>query len=206
MSGASCPIVVAISGASGAAYAERLLGALLDADRDVTLLVTDPARLVIEHELGVEVPGAGAGGQRQAVEAWLGVADHPGRLRVADVRDLMDAICSGTHRSAAMVVIPCSMATLSGIATGRADDLVLRAADVMLKERRPLILVPRETPLSLIHLRNMTAVAQAGGLILPAMPGFYHDPKTIDDLVDHVVGKVLDQLGVDHGLTRRWGD
>lgn len=198
------PVIVAVTGASGAAYAQRFLRALLDAGRETVLLITEPARLVIAHELGVSIP---ATDQLPAAKAWLGAdGANADALRVADRSDLMDPICSGTHRAAAMVVIPCSMATLAGVATGRADDLVFRSADVMLKERRPLVLVPRETPLSLIHLRNMVAASEAGATILPAMPGFYHGPRTIDDLVDHVVGKVLDLLGIDHGLTRRWGE
>lgn len=195
-------IVVTISGASGAIYAERLLRALVGAHRRVTLLVTEPARLVIAHELGVKIPPTD---QQSAVEQWLG-GEAADLVRVADPRDLMDPICSGSHPTGAMVIIPCSMAMLSGVATGRGDDLVLRAADVMLKERRLLVLVPRETPLSLIHIRNMAAVAEAGAVILPAMPGFYTRPKTIDDLVDHVVGKVLDQLGISHELFTRWGE
>lgn len=195
-------IVVAISGASGAIYAQRLLRALIEAHRRMALLVTEPARLVIAHELGVSLPEKD---QQSAVEAWLG-GEAAQLVRVADPRDLMDPICSGSHRTDAMVIIPCSMAMLSGVATGRGDDLVLRAADVMLKERRLLVLVPRETPLSLIHIRNMAAAAEAGAVIVPAMPGFYAGPQTVDDLVDFVVGKVLDQLGVQHGLFRRWGE
>jgi 4-hydroxy-3-polyprenylbenzoate decarboxylase len=195
-------IVVAISGASGAVYAERLLRALVGAHRSVTLLVTEPARLVIAHELGVKLPQTD---QQKAVEKWLG-GEASDLVRVADPHDLMDPICSGSHLTGAMVIIPCSMAMLSGVATGRGDDLVLRAADVMLKERRLLVLVPRETPLSLIHIRNMAAVAEAGAVVLPAMPGFYTRPRTVDDLVDHVVGKVLDQIGVSHDLFARWGE
>lgn len=195
-------IVVAISGASGAVYAQRLLRALIEAHRRVALLVTEPARLVMAHELSVRLPPKD---QQKAVEEWLG-GEAAELVRVADPGDLMDPICSGSHRTGAMVIIPCSMAMLSGVATGRGDDLVLRAADVMLKERRTLVLVPREAPLSLIHIRNMASAAEAGAVILPAMPGFYAGPKTIEDLVDHVVGKVLDQLGIPHEMFARWGD
>jgi len=195
-------IVVAVSGASGAVYAQRLLRVLVEAHRNVTVLITGPARLVIAHELGVDLPETD---QQSAVASWLG-GEAADLVRVADPRDLMDPICSGSHLSDAMVIVPCSMAMLSGVAIGRGDDLVLRAADVMLKERRLLVLVPRETPLSLIHIRNMAAAAEAGAVILPAMPGFYAQPQTIDDLVDHVIGKVLDQLGIAHEMFSRWGD
>ena len=120
------------------------------------------------------------------------------------IDDVTSNVASGSFRTDGMVVIPCSMKTLAGIATGYSDNLLLRAADVTLKERRPLVLVVRETPLSLIHLENMVAVTRAGAVVLPAMPAFYHRPKTVDELVDQVVGKALDLLGVDHTLYRRW--
>jgi flavin prenyltransferase len=201
------PIAIVISGASGVVYAQRLLEVLAARDVDLAVLITGPARLVLAHELGVDVP---AHEQQEAVGKWLagrtGGAEPRARLRVADVDDLMDAICSGSRAPHAAVVVPCSMAMLSGIAVGRGDDLAFRLADVMLKERRPLILVPRETPLSLIHLKNMVAAAEAGAVILPAMPGFYAEPSSIGDLVDHVVGKILDQLGLEHDLFKRWGE
>lgn len=200
-------IAVIVSGASGVVYAERLLQFLLRNGHDVTVLVTDPARLVIAHERGAAI---GERDQLAAVEDWLGLGHVEGesapQVRVAYTWDLMDPLCSGSDGPDAVVVVPCSMAMLSGIAVGRADDLAFRAADVMLKERRPLVLVPRESPLSLIHLKNLVAVAEAGAIVVPAMPGFYHDPETIDDLVDHVVGKVLDQLGIENHLFRRWGE
>ena len=118
---------------------------------------------------------------------------------------MFDAIASGSHRTDAMVVAPCSMGFVAAVANGLAADLPQRAADVMLKERRPLVLVPRETPLSLIHLRNLTAAAEAGAIVVPAMPGFYAKPESVDDLVNFVVGKVLDVLDVEHSLFKRWG-
>ena len=127
-------------------------------------------------------------------------------LRVAYPEQLFDAIASGSYRTDAMVVAPCSMGFLASVAHGMADDLPERAADVMLKERRPLVLVPREAPLSLVHLRNLTSAAEAGAIIVPAMPAFYAKPESIDDLVNFVVGKVLDVLEVEHHLFKRWGE
>lgn len=192
---------LAMAGASGSVYGLRLLRCLLDGGHEVTLVVTDMGRRVMAYETGFELPGEGA---RGAVLARLGLTDGV-RLRVAAPDAMFDAIASGSHRTDGMVVAPCSMGFAGKVAAGLADDLPSRAADVCLKERRPLVLVPRETPLSVIHLRNLTALAEAGAVIVPAMPGFYHRPATIEDLVDHVAGKVLDVLGIGHDLFERWG-
>ncbi len=175
-------IVVGVTGASGAIYARRLLE-MLCRDNRVHIIVSDVAGKIAAHE-GVTFDGLNA------------------EYHAND--KLFASIASGSHRVDAMVVIPCSAKTLAAIANGYADNLITRAADVCLKEGRPLILVPREMPLSRIHLKNMLAAEEAGALIMPASPGFYHRPATIDDLVDMVVARVLDHLGVDHTLGKRW--
>jgi len=151
------------------------------------LVVSKAAKRVIEHELEMT---------REDLEK---LADH-----AYDVDDLTAPLVSGSFKTDGMIIIPCSMKTLAGIAHGYSDNLVLRAADVTLKERRKLILVPRETPLSVIHLQNMLELARQGAVVVPAMPAYYHKPKNIDGLVDYVVGKVLDCLGIDHALFERW--
>ena len=199
----NCTVVV--TGASGSVYGMRLIEQLALAGHDVSVIFTDAGREVTAFELGFALPLGDATAAAAALAAYLEMTNTD-RIRVAYPGDLFDAIASGSHRIDAMIVVPCSMGFLSGVAHGIADDLPQRAADVMLKERRPLVLVPRETPLSLIHLRNLTAAAEAGAIIVPAMPGFYARPESIDDLVSFVVGKVLDVLDVDHQLFRRWGE
>lgn len=191
---------VVITGASGSAYGLRLTEWLLRAGHGLTLLMTPAGRKVAAYEIGLSVPEAGA---REAMLSFLELDDSV-RLRVVSVDDIFDAIASGTRKVDAMIVIPASMGFIGSLASGLASDLAERAADVQLKERRPLILVPRETPLNLIHLRNMTALAEAGAVILPAMSAFYQRPVSVDEMVDFVVGKVLDVLGLEHELLRRW--
>ncbi len=193
---------VAITGASGSAYGLRLVERLLVSDHEVTLVMTtagsDVAAFELEFELPAEEPA-------RALLRYLELsADSP--LRIACLDDLFDPIASGSHKVDAMIVVPASMGFCASIASGTASNLAERAADVTIKERRPLILVPRETPLSLIHLRNLTALAEAGAVICPAMPAFYHKPVSLDDQVNFVVGKVLDLLGVQHALFDRWGE
>ena len=193
---------VVISGASGSAYGMRLVEQLLSSGHAVTLMVTEAGAKVMDHELEFSLPEAGPA---EAVKRFLEVA--PGaQLRVVASDDLFDPIASGSNPVDAMVVCPASMGFVGSVAAGLASNLPERAADVMLKERRPLVLVPRETPFNLVHLRNLTALAEAGAVIAPAMPAFYHKPRTLDDQVDFVVGKVLDLVGVEHELYRRWGD
>jgi len=180
-------LVVAMTGASGVVYGVRLLEVLREKNVEVYLVISEAAEKVIMHELGIS---------RKDVEK---LADH-----VYDVNDLGAPIVSGSFKTDGMVVIPCSMKTLAGLACGYSDNLLLRAGDVTMKERRTLILVVREAPFSVIHLRNMLELARMGVVVLPASPAFYHKPKTVGDLVDYVVGKVLDCLGVEHGLFRRW--
>jgi polyprenyl P-hydroxybenzoate/phenylacrylic acid decarboxylase-like protein len=180
-------IIVGVSGASGAVYAVRLLEALRKYRVKTQLVVTAAAEEIVELEMGLT---------KSKLHA-LATCHY-------DVNDLTSPISSGSFVTDGMVVVPCSMKTLAGIACGYSSNLLLRAADVTLKERRPLVLVPRETPLNLIHLENMFKVAQAGAIVLPAMPGFYHKPKSIDDLVNHVAGKVLDVFHIEHKLYKRW--
>ncbi len=199
----NCTVVV--TGASGSAYGMRLIEQLALGGHDVSVIFTDAGREVTAFELGFELPTTDAAAAAAALATYLELAG-PERIRIAYPGDLFDAIASGSHRTDAMIVAPCSMGFLAGVAHGLADDLPQRAADVMLKERRPLVLVPRETPLSLVHLRNLTAAAEAGAIIVPAMPAFYSRPESVDDLVGFVVGKVLDVLDVQHDLFKRWGE
>lgn len=187
MAGANMRFIVAITGASGVIYGKRLLEVLRDENYETHLIVSRAAEGVIKYELGIE---------KEDLEK---MADH-----VYDVNCMAAPVVSGSFKVDGMMIIPCSMKTLAGIAQGYSENLILRAADVTLKEGRKLILVPRETPLSIIHLRNMLVLAKQGVIIVPAMPGFYHKPVIVNDLVDFVVGKVLDCLGVDHALFRRW--
>lgn len=188
------PVVLAVTGASGAPYAVRLLEVLARAKVPVDLIVSSHGWRLLETEAGIgdEAALRGATGGD-----WSTVTVHPDTDRGARP-------ASGSYRTRAMVVCPCSMGTVSAIAQGSSRSLVERAADVTLKERRPLILVPRETPLSLVHLRNMVAVTEAGAVIIPAAPGFYHRPTTIDQLVDFIVQRIVDQLGLDIALAPRW--
>lgn len=181
-------IIVGISGASGAIYGVRLLEVLHQLQEVEThLVITNPARETIEWELGRSVA---------SVEALA----H----KVYDINDVGAAIASGSYRTEGMVVAPCSIRTLSAIAHSYTNNLLVRAADVVLKERRRLVLLVRETPLHLGHLRLMAQVAEVGGIILPPIPSFYHKPKTIDDIVNHTIGRVLDQMGIPVELYNRW--
>jgi 4-hydroxy-3-polyprenylbenzoate decarboxylase len=197
-------IFVGISGASGSIYGGRLLRALIHTENEVTTCISDGALEVIRAE---EQLGQGASGPRnEAFDAFLSVHGiGAGELELAGPGDMSDPSASGSSLAAAAVVCPCSMSTLASIAAGVTRNLIHRVADVMLKESRPLTLVPRETPLSDIHLRNMLTVRRAGAGILPAMPAFYHHPASVEDLVDFVVGKTLDSLGIANDLFERWG-
>jgi flavin prenyltransferase len=192
-------LVVAITGASGSPYGVRLLDLLLRAGRTVHLVISPAATQVMERELGVSIDLA------HFDPALLLKTIDTSRLHYHHFRDFSAGIASGSFRTAGMAVCPCSMGTVAAIAHGTSENLIHRAADVHLKERRKLILVPRETPLGLIQLRNLATVAEAGAVVLPAMPAFYTLPKTVDDMVDFVVGRVCDQLGVEHRLFSRWG-
>lgn len=191
------PIVVAITGASGAPYAVRLLEVLVEHQQRVSLIVSDHGIRLLDTEMGIA--------SVEALRARVGASRWDAVVRVYDDRDRGAAPASGSALTAGMVVCPCSMGTMSAIAVGASRSLVERAADVTLKERRPLVLVPRETPYSAIHLENMLTVTRAGAVVLPASPGFYHRPRTVDDLVSFVVARVLDHLGVEHAVSPRWG-
>jgi flavin prenyltransferase len=192
-SDATAPVTLGITGASGAPYAVRLLRALNDAGVAVRLIVSGYGLRLLQEESGID----GIDGLRAATGDWS-------RVELYDALDRGATPASGSAPSRGMVICPCSMGTLASIAAGTSRNLVERAADVALKERRPLVLVPRETPLSLVHLENMTRLTRAGATILPASPGFYHRPRSIDDLVDFVAARVLDHLDVEHALGRRW--
>jgi 4-hydroxy-3-polyprenylbenzoate decarboxylase len=187
------PVTLGITGASGAPYAVRLLQTLNETATAVRLIVSSYGLRLLAEETGLD-----------GLDALRGATGDWSRVELYDSLDRGATPASGSAPSRGMVICPCSMGTLASIAAGTSRNLVERAADVALKERRPLILVPRETPLSLIHLENMTRLTRAGATIMPAAPGFYHRPRSIDDMVDFVVARVLDHLEVEHTLGRRW--
>ncbi len=196
------PLVVGITGASGAAYAVRLLEVLLEASREVHLAISPSGQAVIATELGRPLDL-----DRFDVAALLGKpAPTTGRLHYHHHKNLMAPIASGSFLTAAMVICPCSGSTLSAVAHSMGENLIHRAAEVHLKERRKLVVVPRETPLSLPQLKNMQAIHEAGAVVLPAAPGFYRGAESVSDLVDFVVARICDQLGVPNALMRRWGE
>ncbi len=195
-------LVVAMTGASGSAYGVRLLDVLLRAGRTVHLTISPAAAEVFAAELDLTVDLDPA---RFDPAALFGAAvPDLARLRYHHVRDFRAGIASGSFLTAGMAVCPCSMGTVAAVAHGISENLIHRAADVHLKERRKLVLVPRETPLGLVQLRNLVAVAEAGAVVLPAMPAFYTRPRSVADMVDFVVGRVCDQFGVEHQLLKRW--
>lgn len=194
-------VVVAVTGASGAVYAARLLRALLVDGHRAHVVLSRYGRYLLHEELGWRLDEEGLADFLQRLYGEKLPAEN---LRQYAVNDLTSALASGSGRMHGMVVLPCSVKTLSSIARGAAANLIERAADVMLKERRPLVLVPRETPLNLIQLRNMAAAAEAGAHILPAMPAFYQKPETFDDLGDFIAGRALSLLGIEHQLFPAW--
>ncbi|MES9828258.1 MAG: flavin prenyltransferase UbiX [Candidatus Thiodiazotropha sp.] len=196
------PIAVAITGASGSAYALRLLDSLVAADRDIYLMISQAGQIVLKMESDLELPGQPAEMEKLLMERFNARA---GQLRVFGRQQWMAPVASGSNPPGAMVVCPCTTGTLSAIACGASNDLIERAADVVLKERRKLILVVRETPFSEIHLENMLKLSRMGAVIMPANPGFYHNPATLQEIIDFMVGRILDQLDIDHRLTPRWG-
>jgi len=225
------PYVLAITGASGAVYAVRLLEVLIVSGHDVHLSISETGRQLLHHELNLNVdlndfhptailPDRGnleldvklqrlrslAGVSSEDSNVLEGVGQPPGTIHYHHYQNLAAAISSGSFLTAGMVICPCSGATLSAIAHGASTNLISRAADVHLKERRPLIVVPRETPLSAIQLDNMKRCAEAGAVVLPASPGFYHGVRAVSDLVDFVVARICDQLGIEHNLIARWGE
>lgn len=195
-------IAVALTGASGAQYGLRLIECLVQAGHRVHVLYSQAAQIVLRMEMDLQLPGQAAEAQRMLTDYF---AAAPEQIRVYGRRQWTAPVASGSNPPDALVVCPCTTGTLASIAHGISDDLIDRAADVMLKERRKLILVVRETPFSTIHLQNMLTLSQAGALIMPANPGFYQRPQQVSELVDFMVARVLDQLEVEHDLMPRWG-
>ncbi len=196
------PIAVAITGASGSAYGIRLLECLLQSGNRVYLMISSAAEIVLPLETGIKLPA-------EPKEAQLLLSEllhaEEGQLTLFGQDEWTAPVASGSNPPQAMVVAPCTAGTLSAIACGASNNLIERAADVMLKERRKLILLIRETPLSAIHLENMLKLARLGVITMPASPGFYNRPQQVEELVDFMVARVLDQLGIDHDLMGRWG-
>ncbi|WP_274364509.1 UbiX family flavin prenyltransferase [Paenibacillus thermotolerans] len=191
--------IVGISGASGGIYGVRLVQALLALGKHVHLVISDAGWRVLREEHGWD----SARREQSLLEHFGG---FEGTFTYYPINDIGAGIASGSFRTEGMVIVPCSMGTLAAIANGLSDNLLERAADVVLKEGRRLVIVPRETPLHSIHLQNMLTLSQMGARILPAMPGFYHRPQTLDELVDFLIGKILDSLDVEHELYKRWGE
>jgi 4-hydroxy-3-polyprenylbenzoate decarboxylase len=194
-------IIIGISGASGAHYAVKLIEALLARDYRIHLIISEIGAQVFAHEFTIrreDIPGF--------FSVMCGKSGTSGEIIMHDCNDIFAPVASGSYQASAMVIIPCSMKTLAAVTAGYTANLLERAADVTLKERRPLILVPRETPLSRIHLKNMLAAHEAGATILPASPGFYHHPQSIDDLAAFITGRILDHLKIEHHNSPRWGE
>jgi 4-hydroxy-3-polyprenylbenzoate decarboxylase len=196
-------VTVALTGASGMPYGLRLVESLIRAKARVYLLYSQAAHVVAKQEMGLVLPPRAADAERLFGERYSAAR---GQLRVFGREDWFAPVASGSSPPDAMVICPCTMGTLAAVASGLSDNLIERAADVTLKEGRKLILVPRETPFSALHLENMLRLSRAGAVILPANPGFYHKPKRVEDLVDFVVARILDHLGVKHDLMARWGE
>lgn len=196
-------IALAMTGASGAPYGLRLLQALLESGQHVQMIISDPGRMVVNMETTLKLPSRTADIQ-SALEDHVGA--HAGRLQVFGKDEWTAPLASGSNAPRACVVCPCSSGTLAAIASGHSRNLIDRTADVVLKERRKLIVVPRETPVSAIHLENMLRLAHAGAVILPANPGFYNKPTRVEELVDFIIARILDHLDIEHRLAPRWGD
>ncbi|HUW26502.1 MAG TPA: flavin prenyltransferase UbiX [Gallionella sp.] len=196
-------ITLAFTGASGLPYGMRLLERLLKSGQRVHLVYSQAAQIVAKQELDFTLPNRPQDAEKLLVERF---GEFSGELHVFGRDDWYAPMASGSNPGDAMVICPCTMGTLGKIASGTSDDLIARTADVMLKEKRPLILVPRETPFSAIHLENMLKLSHAGAVILPPNPGFYHHPQSVQDIVDFVVARILDHLGVAHELVKKWGE
>jgi len=195
-------ITVAITGASGSLYAQRTLVHLVASGvvERINLILSDSARTVAMVELGFDLRAA----DERKVNEWLGLRPDSKTIRLRRLDNMAATPSSGSHPQAGMLIVPCSMGTLGAIASGAGTNLIHRAADVTLKEGRPLVLVPRETPYNAIHLENMLKLSRAGARVLPASPGFYHRPQTIEALVDHLCFRILDQFGIPHDTATRW--
>ncbi|MDF1837599.1 MAG: UbiX family flavin prenyltransferase, partial [Planctomycetota bacterium] len=191
-----------ITGASGHSVSQNFIRALVELEHEVHVCLTSAGSLVMAHEMGWQV-GENGEGLADVIPEWIGEGAD-GRVHCYDPRDVGGKPASGTAQIEATILVPCSMGTMARVAAGFSSNLVERAADVALKEGRTLMIMPRETPLSRVHLKNMLSLAEMGTVILPCMPGWYHNPKTLQDLLDHGVGKALDRLGVEHRLGKRW--
>ena len=196
-------VAVAFTGASGLPYGMRLVECLINAGCQVQLLYSQAAQVVAKQEMDFTLPGRPADAE---VELSAAFSAEPGQLRVYGLQEWFAPLASGSNPPDAYVICPCTMGTLAKVAAGMADDLITRAADVVLKEGRKLIIVPRETPFSVIHLENMLRLAKAGAVILPPNPGFYHHPENIGGMIDFVVARIMDQLGIPQSLMAKWGD
>ncbi len=196
-------VTLALTGASGMPYGIRLLEMLLKEGKQVYLLYSKVAQIVAQQEMNLMLPSSA-----KETEAFFNRRYQlaEGQLRVFGREEWFAPVASGSNPADAMVICPCTMGTLAAIAAGMSQNLIERAADVMLKENRPLIIVPREMPFSAIHLENMLKLVRSGAVILPANPGFYHHPQTVQDIVDFVVARILDHLSIEHSLIARWGD
>ncbi|MCU7857481.1 MAG: UbiX family flavin prenyltransferase, partial [Candidatus Thiodiazotropha sp. (ex Lucinoma borealis)] len=194
---------VAITGASGSAYALRLIECLIEAGETLYLMVSQAGQIVLNMESDLDLPSQPAEMQKILTRRFQA---KPGQLQVFGRQQWMAPVASGSNPPSAMVVCPCTTGTLSAIACGASNDLIERAADVVLKERCKLILVVRETPFSDIHLENMLKLSRMGAVIMPANPGFYHNPSSVEELVDFMVSRILDQLDIEHRLMPRWGE
>lgn len=188
-------IIVGITGASGSIYSVRLLEELLKSKIEVHLILTSTAAKVLKYETGYDI-----------LDLKKHLKTLGDTLVIHDINDLFACVASGSFKADAMVILPCSMSTLAEMSTGITKNLLTRASDVCLKERRKLIIVPRETPLNNIHLKNMLNLSEAGAIILPASPGFYHKPESIDDMVNFIVGKIFDMLEIENKLFTKWGE
>jgi 4-hydroxy-3-polyprenylbenzoate decarboxylase len=195
-------ITIAITGASGASYALRLIECLVAANFQIYLLCSSAGRIVLDTEVNVKLPASPDGAAKELTKKFNGKDEQ---IKVFGKEQWFSPVASGSAAPKQMVVCPCSVGTLAAISQGMSDNLIERAADVVIKERGQLILVVRESPFSTIHLTNMLSLSQHGVTIMPAAPGFYHQPKSINDLVDFMVGRVLDHLGVDQKIMPRWG-
>lgn len=196
-------VAVALTGASGMSYGLRLVESLIHAKARVYLLYSQAAHVVAKQELGIVLPPRAPDAERMFSDRY---SAKRGQLRVFGREDWFAPVASGSNPPDAMVICPCTVGTLAAVAAGLSDTLIERAADVVLKEGRKLVLVPRETPFSSLHLENMLRLSRAGAVILPANPGFYHKPKRVEDLVDFIVARILDHIGVKHDLMSRWGE
>lgn len=202
MSNSQRAITLAFSGASGAPYGLRLLQVLVELNFKVFVLISSAARVVLDTESNVKLS---ANEEKAAAQLSEMFKAQTGQIQVFGKENWFSPVASGSAAPKQMIVCPCSAGTVSAIAHGASDNLLERAADVVIKERGQLILVPRETPFSAIHLENMLSLARLGVTIMPAAPGFYHSPQTIEDLVDFMVARILDHLGIEHSLSKRWG-